>query len=452
MGNSNSTLPIESCIQSVCNGRLECYHVPTSNLDTAWTKLYNLDLPRYPDIIVRPNNATEVSGAVKCAHDNGYKVQARSGGHSYGFQMDNNTWQASIGSGFRLDGLDKLLHANGGRAIAHGTCPGVGVGGHATVGGLGPMSRMWGAALDHVLEVEVVTANGTVVRANEEQHQDLFWAIRGAGASFGIVTEFVLKTHPEPGSVVEYTYSFSFGEQKDMAPVFEQWQELVYDPDLDRRFSTLFIAEPLGALITGTFYGTKDEFDETGIAKKIPVGGDVKLAVVDWLGSLAHIAETTGLYLSDLATPFASKSLAFGKNDKLRKDSIDELFTYMDDTDPGTLLWFIIFNSEGGAMADTAYNATAYPHRDAIMMYQSYAIGIPLLNQGTRDFVSGVHDRIKKAAPEANTTYAGYVDVSLSREEAQWTYWGDKVPRLQEIKKLYDGSNVFLNPQSVDLP
>ncbi|KAL6884855.1 Glucooligosaccharide oxidase [Trichoderma longibrachiatum] len=474
MGNSNSTtLPIESCIQSVCNGRVECYHVPTSNLDTAWTKLYNLDLPRYPDIIVRPNNTTEVAGAVKCAYDNGYTVQARSGGHSYGnfaqgagdengmmidlvnlqsFQMDNATGQASIGSGFRLDGLDKLLHANGGRAIAHGTCPGVGVGGHATVGGLGPMSRMWGAALDHVLEVEVVTANGTVVRANDEQHQDLFWAIRGAGASFGIVTEFVLKTHPEPGSVVEYTYSFSFGEQKDMAPVFQQWQELVYDPNLDRRFSTMFITEPLGALITGTFYGTKEEFDETGIPEKIPGGGVVKLALVDWLGSLAHIAETTGLYLSDLATPFASKSLAFDRDDKLGKDSINEMFTYMDDTDPGTLLWFIIFNSEGGAMADTAYDATAYPHRDAIMMYQSYAIGIPQLGQGTKDFVSGLHDRIKKAAPKANTTYAGYVDVSLSREEAQWTYWGDKVPRLQEIKRRYDAKNVFLNPQSVDLP
>lgn len=49
------------------------------------------------------------------------------------FQMNNDTWQASAGSGFRLDGLDNLLHKNGGRAIAHGTCPGVGVGGHATV-------------------------------------------------------------------------------------------------------------------------------------------------------------------------------------------------------------------------------------------------------------------------------------------------------------------------------
>jgi FAD/FMN-containing dehydrogenase len=295
---------------------------------------------------------------------------------------------------------------------------------------------MWGSALDHIIEVEVVTANGTIVRANEDDYSDLFWAIRGAGASFGIVTEFVFKTHPEPGSVVEYTYSFSFGEQKDMAPVFEQWQDLVYDPELDRRFSTLFIAEPLGALITGTFYGTKEEFDQTGISEKIPGGGVVDLAIHDWLGSLAHIGETTALYLSDLATPFASKSLAFNRGDKMSKESIDTIFDYAGSTDAGTLLWFIIFNS-------------AYPHRNAIMMYQSYAIGIPTLTTTITDFVSGVHDRIKQAAPEANMTYAGYIDVSLDRSTAQLTYWGDKVPQLREIKGRYDADNVLQNPQSI---
>ncbi|RFU76667.1 fad-binding, type 2 [Trichoderma arundinaceum] len=473
MGSSNSTLsPIETCISSICNGRLECYHLPTSNLDQAWNKLYNLALDQYPQIVIRPNTAAEVSQAVKCANTNGYKVQARSGGHSYGnfaqsaaetngmmidlvnlknFQMNNDTWQASVGSGYRLDGLDKLLHENGARAISHGTCPGVGVGGHATVGGLGPSSRMWGSALDHVVEVEVVTADGQILRANEDEHEDLFWAIRGAGASFGIVTEFVFRTHPEPGSVVEYTYNISFGNQKDMGPLFEKWQELVYDPNLDRRFSTLFIAEPLGALITGTFYGTKEEFDKTGIQQRIPSGGVIDIAVKDWLGSLAHIAETTALYLSDLSTPFASKSLAFNREDKMSKESIQTLFDYMGSTDAGTLLWFIIFNSEGGAMADTPYNATAYPHREAIMMYQSYAIGIPALTTKTKDFVSGVHGRIQQAAPDANTTYAGYIDVSLDRTTAQWTYWGDKVPRLQEIKQRYDAGNVFQNPQSINV-
>jgi cation transport regulator ChaB len=85
MGSSNSTLsPIETCVSAICNGRLECYHLPQSNLDQSWNKLYNLALSQYPQIVIRPNNASEVSQAVKCASDNGYKVQARSGGHSYG--------------------------------------------------------------------------------------------------------------------------------------------------------------------------------------------------------------------------------------------------------------------------------------------------------------------------------------------------------------------------------
>lgn len=100
-------------------------------------------------------------------------------------------------------------------------------------------------------------------------------------------------------------------------------------------------------------------------------------------------------------------------------------------------------------MADTPYNATAYPHRNAIMMYQSYAIGIPTLTAKISDFVSGVHDKIKQAAPEANMTYAGYIDVSLDRSTAQLTYWGDKVPQLRDIKGRYDADNVFQNPQSI---
>lgn len=91
------------------------------------------------------------------------------------FSMDTSTWQATIGSGHRLSEVTRLLHENGHRAMSHGTCPGVGIGGHATIGGLGPSSRMWGSCLDHVLEVEVVTADGTIRRASPTQNSDLFF-------------------------------------------------------------------------------------------------------------------------------------------------------------------------------------------------------------------------------------------------------------------------------------
>jgi FAD/FMN-containing dehydrogenase len=89
--------------------------------------------------------------------------------------MDNNTWFATFGSGTLLGDLTDRLYNNGGRAIAHGTCPQVGSGGHLTIGGLGPLSRQYGAALDHVEEVEVVTANGTITRASKTQNPDLFF-------------------------------------------------------------------------------------------------------------------------------------------------------------------------------------------------------------------------------------------------------------------------------------
>lgn len=91
------------------------------------------------------------------------------------FAIDKETWQATVGAGTRLGKLDEKLHDNGERAVAHGVCPGVGIGGHATIGGLGPSSRMWGSCLDHVVGVEVVTAQGEVVRASEKENADLFW-------------------------------------------------------------------------------------------------------------------------------------------------------------------------------------------------------------------------------------------------------------------------------------
>ena len=309
---------------------------------------------------------------------------------------------------------------------------------------------MWGTLLDQVLEVEVVTADGVVRRANETENSDLFWALRGAGASFGVVTEFVIKTHPEPGSVVQYSYSFSFGSQKEMAPVFQTWQDLVYDPDMDERFSTLFIGEPLGALITGTFYGTEAEFQASGIPNQLPTGGDLSANVTDWLGSLADLAQKDALYLSNVPTQFYSKSLAFREQDKMDAASLDALFDWLDGADAGTLAWFLIWDSEGGEINKIPASSTAYPHRDKLVMYQSYAIGIPTISNTTIEFVEGIDQKMRAGSPQANTTYAGYVDPRLSHDVAVSMYWGTHLAQLEQIKATWDPNDVFHNPQSVD--
>ena len=114
---------------------------------------------------------------------------------------------ARVGPGNKLKDVAEKLHAANGRYMPHGSSPTVGIGGHATVGGLGLHSSLEGTALDTLQEAEVVLANGTVARASATENQDLFWAIRGAGASFGIVTEFTFQTKSEPKEVLNFAFT-----------------------------------------------------------------------------------------------------------------------------------------------------------------------------------------------------------------------------------------------------
>ncbi|KAL9942301.1 hypothetical protein ACHAQF_009075 [Verticillium nonalfalfae] len=416
-----------TCLNDVCDGRSGCVGYPSDILyQIKWVDRYNLDINLEPAAVTRPESTGDVAAFVKCASENNVKVQARSGGHSYAnhglggedgalvidlenfqhFSMNPDDWQATIGAGHKLHDVTEKLHDNGGRAISHGTCPGVGLGGHATIGGLGPSSRMWGSCLDHVVEVEVVTADGKIQRASEDENSDLFFALKGAGASFGIITEFVMRTNQEPGDVVEYTFSLTFSRHRDLSPVFEAWQNLISDPDLDRRFGSEFVMHELGAIITGTFFGTEAEFEATGIPDRIPTGKK-SVVVNDWLGSVAQQAQDAALWLSDLSTAFTAKSLAFTKDQLLSSESIKDLMDYIDDANRGTLIWFLIFDVTGGRINDVPMNATAYRHRDKVMFCQGYGIGIPTLNGRTREFIEGINSLIRSSVATNLSTYAG---------------------------------------------
>ncbi|KAM0498525.1 hypothetical protein ACHAP8_006147 [Fusarium lateritium] len=469
MGNGNST-PFQDCLNSICTNGSACVRYPSDPRFIWWSKPFNVEFPVVPAAIIQPDTVIQVAETVKCANKYGYKVQAKSGGHSYGnyglggvdgavsidmvkfkdFSMNNKTWYATFGSGMNLGELDEHLHANGRRAIAHGTCPGVGTGGHLTVGGLGPISRQWGSALDHLLEIEVVTADGSIQRASYTKNSGLFWAMRGAGASFGIVTKFMVRTHPEPGRVVQYSYNIALASHAETAELYREWQALVGDPNLDRRFASLFVVQPLGALITGTFFGTKTQYLATGIPARLPGAGKGAVWLTDWAGLLLHDAETTGCALASIPTAFYAKSLSLSEQNLLNDTAITDLFKYLEDNRSGLSPVTIIFNTEGGAMMETPVSATAYPHRNSIIMYQSYGIGVGKVSAATRNLLDGVHERIQRSAPGALSTYAGYIDAWADRKAAQKLYWADNLPRLRELKKVWDPTEVFSNPQSVE--
>ena len=469
MGNKPSA--VEQClISAVGNNKDLIAGQSTIGFQISHVKPYNLDIPVKPSAVTYPKTSEQIAAIVKCAVDNSLKVQPRCGGHSYAnygiggtdgaivvdlknfqqFSMDKTTWQATIGGGTLLSDVTKRLHENGNRAMAHGTCPQVGIGGHATIGGLGPSSRLWGSALDHVEEVEVVLANSSVVRASEKQNADIFWALKGAGAGFGIITEFKVRTQAEPEKTTLYSYGIQAGNAQDKANAFKKWQKLISDPDLSRKFASQFIMTELGVIVTGTFFGPQDEFDSLNISSRLPDADESVIVLDDWLGVVGHWAEDVALELvGGIQSNFYAKSLAYTKDDIIPDAAVDKLFNYIDETDKGTPAWFLIWDLEGGATNDVAPDATAYGHRDALFYHQVYAVNLfGQVNNKIRNFPTGLNKIVTDALGHDLGAYAGYVDRALG-DDGPSKYWRANLKRLQQIKTLVDPKDVFHNPQSV---
>ncbi|KLU86886.1 hypothetical protein MAPG_05893, partial [Magnaporthiopsis poae ATCC 64411] len=167
---------------------------PSSPSYAQLSKPYNLRMSWKPLVIVLGGSVQNVQDAVVCAALFKVKVQARGGGHSYaafalggkdgslvidlsglqGVTVDASSGIARVGGGVRLGNLATALYNQGRRAVSHGTCPGVGIGGHFTHGGFGFSSRAWGLALDSIVALDVVLANGTAVRASARPTRTCF--------------------------------------------------------------------------------------------------------------------------------------------------------------------------------------------------------------------------------------------------------------------------------------
>ncbi|HEY4206491.1 MAG TPA: FAD-binding oxidoreductase [Puia sp.] len=176
-------------------------------------KIYNGMIDKHPGMIVQCTDVADVIAAVQFGKEHDLLVAVRGGGHNGGglglcdegmvidlsgikyVIVDQPTGKVRVGGGNTLGEIDHATHAFG-LAIPAGIISTTGIGGLALGGGVGYLSRKYGLTIDNLLEAEIVLANGTVVIANASQHADLFWAIRGGGGTFGIVTSFLFQAHP----------------------------------------------------------------------------------------------------------------------------------------------------------------------------------------------------------------------------------------------------------------
>jgi FAD/FMN-containing dehydrogenase len=196
--------------------------------DAVFSRVFNQRRPaRRPAAVLRAADPADVAAGVRLARRNGWQVTVRSGGHSWaawsvrdralvidlaaftGIGYDDATSVVTAGPTVRggVD-LDPFLAARG-RFFPSGHCPTVGLGGFLLQGGMGWNCRGWGWAAELIDAIDVVTAEGALVRASPTENEDLFWAARGAGPGFpGLVTAFHLRTRPRFRSLTQTTYVY----------------------------------------------------------------------------------------------------------------------------------------------------------------------------------------------------------------------------------------------------
>src|SRR5512145_2811448 len=180
--------------------------------DRARTVFYG-GIDRHPAVIIKPVDAEEVARIVSLARETGMELAVRSGGHSTAghsvseggivldlsamkdLQIDTKARTAWAETGLTAGEVTTAAAAHG-LAVGFGDTGSVGIGGITLGGGVGYLVRKYGLTIDNLLAAEVVTADGQVLRVDAENHPDLFWAIRGGGGNFGVVTRFQYRLHP----------------------------------------------------------------------------------------------------------------------------------------------------------------------------------------------------------------------------------------------------------------
>lgn len=381
----------------------------------------------------------------------------------------NSSGIATVGGGVRLGNLALGIYKAANRALPHGTCHGVGIGGHFTHGGYGYDSRMWGLALDTIVGLDVIMADGSIVHASSTENVDMFFALRGAADSFGIITTFYLQTQPAPSTVVNFEYGLSdlFTDATKSASYFQSIQDFALNSStVDRRIGLGLYLDGGGASLSGTFIGTLSEFDSK-IAPAMLNGLSISSTSVrelGWIDSLTALSgsKTLQVPLSGYSAHdnFFAKSLTVPESSPLTTDALKSYFSYViqEGVNPPTP-WYSIINLYGGP--DSQINSAdkkdpnyaGYSDRNALWVFQNYGYAdqSQALPAETQSFIQGLNDALtSKMSGVDFGGYLNYVDPSLSASQAHDEYYSsDLYTRLLAIKKDSDPNSVFWNPQAI---
>lgn len=408
-----------------------------------------------PEYVLRPRSVEGVQAAVRFAARAGRVLSVRGGGHGFpGFGTNDGGVVIDLSELTDVTILDDHRHlvriAGGatwghvatrldplGLAISAGDTKSVGVGGLTLSGGIGWQVRKYGLALDQVVAAEVVTANGEVISASETDNPDLFWAIRGGGGGFGIVTSFDFVAHPTT-DVQFGRISFPAAEAES---VLHGWADYLRTAPEDLT-SVVSFASPLAG------------GPGSPVEILVCVSGDDPAAaagVIDPIRSLGTVIEDAvarrpySEVLEDGGNPptgirFVTQS-AF-----VAAESVPEVLRILAEVCGSDRSPFIFIRSVGGAVARVPSEATAYAHREAELMFVTVTIGPQSVVEAARP---GLQALWRALAPHVEGAYANFLSTATVEDVAA-IYPGRTYQRLAEIKDRYDPGNLFARNHSVD--
>jgi len=347
--------------------------------------------------------------------------------------------------------------------IPTGYCPTIGVAGSSLGGGLGNFGGTYGLALDNILELSVVNSMGKLIVANQNVNSDLFWAMRGAGSSFGIVTKFTFRTYPAPDFVFVGTLNYAIGMFPQVMNIWQNFVAADTGPTNVTLEFTVGNATNFELQFTD-LSGNDHRFEQ--IRQLFPIPHDVskiKFPFPDFLLYQAKVLSNEILrpgtkmdIPSDLARlnhfssqPVYQKRKSFYVSKIVGESQLFELQSLLERMPSTVAVWF---DGYGGAVRAIQPNATAFVHRGSTLynVIASYKVihPDPFINEAGESYVRHFFDAGREIF-QHNETYQNYVDEDLLDYLAR--YYGDNLARLVQVKRNYDPDNFFRNPQSVPI-
>ena len=430
--------------------------------------VWNGRVDRSPQLIARCTGAADVAAAVRFARERALEIAVRGGGHNVagtavcddGIVVDLSAMRA-----VSVDAVNRTADVHGGalwgdvdhETQAHGlaTTGGIightGVGGLSLGGGLGWLMRKHGLTVDNLIEAEVVTAAGDIVRASTRDHPDLFWALRGGGGNFGVVTSFRFALHPVGPAVVAGPV---FWAAEDTTDVMRFYREFVADaPDELGTVIRLGTIPPFSvidselhfrpAIAIGCCYAGRQEDGERAVRSLRRFG----TPLVDLVGPTHYVDHQSGL---DDTVPhgwhYYWKATAL---EGLSDDVIDVIADHAARA-RSPRSYAAIFHL-GGAIARVPRDATAYPGRDIAHHMTIDAVWLPAEDESVGpseiEWARGFFDALR---PHRAGVYVNFLDADDDGSRVREAYGDATYLRLTEIKSKYDPENVFHHNKNVE--